>query len=238
MCAETVKVNGVLLASDISQAQIGREKLLSKIADSGEFDVPSISTLRRAESGGPIELEMMKAIAHGLNFPVGRYIVHGDDVQSETLCKIGGAWEGYYVELDMDGVTYGLVSSEVNIVQHGAKLFINATETEESVTETKERTMTERTEETLDALIVRDMVMIQSRVAGWAPPYGVGYTLLKVYRGDEMMRGHAAWYDLDSEEIETSPCIYVRSDSRYREAYLNSARRELEAEILRRSKGK
>ena len=238
MCAETVKVNGVLLASDIQQAKMSREKLLSIISQNGKFEVPSISTLRRAETGGPIELEGLQAIAHGLNFPVGRYIVDSGDLQAETLCKIGGAWEGYYVERDMDCENLGLVYSELTIVQHGAKLFINATETEESTTETEERTTTERTEETLDALIVRDMVMIQSRVAGWAPPYGVGYTLLKVYRGDEMMRGHAAWYDLDSEEIETSPCIYVRSDSRYRESYLNSARRELEAEILRRSKDK
>lgn len=228
MSANTVKVKGPLLASDMFEAKLSRDRLLSKISEKGEFEVPSTSTLRRAEAGGPIEIEMLKAIAHGLGYPINRYIDTGEDLPSETLCKIGGSWEGYYIELDMDCKKLGLVSSEMSIVQHGANLHIHAIETEEG-------TQIERGEEVLEALIVRDMVMTKSRVTGWAPPFGVGYTLLKVSRGDEVMRGHSIWYDLDTEEIETSKCIYVRSDSQYREHYLERVKEELEAEIKLRS---
>jgi transcriptional regulator with XRE-family HTH domain len=231
MCADTVRVNGILLAADLAAAGLSRERLLSKISERGLFDVPSISTLRRAEKGEPIEIEKLEAIADGVGFPMARYLMTGEELPAETSCKIDGAWEGYYLEIDVHSGTnaLGVVSSEMSIIQHGAKLHIQAVEIEAGSGDL------ERTEETLEATIIRDMVILKSRVAGWAPPFGVGCTLLKVSHGDDYMRGHTIWYGLDSEDISASKCIYVRSASQYRDLYLKKAMAEMEAEIEIRS---
>ena len=228
MCAETVKVNGVLLASDMFQAGLSRDKLLNKISEKGKFEVPAISTLRRAAAGGPIEIEMLKAIAHGLGYPISRYQMVEEDIPTETLCNIGGAWEGYYIEVDMDRKNFGLVSSEMSITQNGPKLYITSTDIEN-------KTNIERSEGIIDAMIVRDILMLRSRVVGWQPPFGFSCTLLKISHGDEMMRGHAVWYDLDTQGIETSKCAYVRSTSQDREPYLDLIRKDLEKEIKLRT---
>jgi transcriptional regulator with XRE-family HTH domain len=210
-----VKVNGVLLSSDLGVSNMTKDVLLDKIAESGGEFVPSKSTLQRAERGEVIQYEMLKAIAGGLGFHVDRYVVEHSELEASTTCDIAGMWEGFYIEPDADARP-SIVGSEMQIVQHGANLFIYHTDAEESGEE--------RTNEVLEAYIIRDLVMIKSKVGGWTPPFGVSNSQLKLKNGDDVLAGYSVWYDLDTAEIECSKAVYVRASSQYRDAYLEKAK--------------
>lgn len=217
---KVVKVNGVLLSSDLEASSMTRGVLLDKIAESGGKVVPSKSTLQRAERGEVIQYEMLKAIVGGLNagglkFSVDRYVVEHSELEASTTCDIAGMWEGFYIEPDADARA-SIVESEMQIVQHGANLFIYHNDAEENGDD--------RADDVIEACIIRDLVMIKSKVGQWTPPFGVSNSQLKLKNGDDVLAGYSIWYDLDTEEIECSKAVYVRASSQYRDAYFEKAK--------------
>lgn len=217
---KSVLVNTALLRQDVKDAGLTQEEFAAKIGDrGGDYDRSKVQRVLNGERVMPFTLEQ---IAAGLDVPVERYRIDEKKhhLESDHHNDISGRWDGFFVEPD-NHKQPSLVRSSWVIAQDEGLAWIDMTDTEESGHQ--------RREVSVEATVVKNVLIVKSRVSGWALPYGIGLQLLKATHSDMQLQGRAIWYDLDTNNIEHSPIIFVRKEADYREQLLEDAERLMQA---------
>lgn len=209
----SVIVDGEKLYTDRKRLGLSVQALVDKSKESPLNMHVSKSTIDRAERGLAIRQSSLKAIARLLNEPHEKYI-YSSELQVGSEANLSGAWEGFFIEPDINLrpsiVEIKMVFNQQNGLTSEMDALIR-------------RADEESTEKAVETQLIDDLVLVKSYIVGWKQPSGISSTMMKLSRGDDLLDGYTTWLDLDSQDIEVSKIILARKSSRYFEKYWRMA---------------
>ena len=212
----SVFVNGTLIKEDRGKQDLSQDAL----ANSAGIAF-SLSTLRRAESGGPITIEKIGSKARALGREPSRYILkEGGVSEDETVLQLDGDWKAFYVE-DDTGVAPYLVTEALAIVQNGVDF------RGEYICDTYERPDNFVLIGQINGPVVTGKYFVRNRI----DYTGIGVIQLIHSRNSNWFDGCCTWYDYDSGKIEYSRNIWIKMGEFYSEILLNQAKKIMLKEV-------
>ncbi|MDA5093665.1 helix-turn-helix transcriptional regulator [Aliiroseovarius sp. KMU-50] len=212
----SVLVNGALLKADRKAAGYTQSSFSAACAS------VSLVTVRRAEQGHRIIKTSLQRMAAVLEQPIERYFASElSEKKNDYVISVEGKWTSYFVETDHGKPPY-LVEEAVEFFQHGSQV------TGKAVVETTDE---ERTEAFDTTKVFRNVVIGTIFTQEWEPPLGMGTLILASSRNNDWLEGFTSWYDTDTDRIEISRNIYVRSGCPSFEKYCEDAKHAMNREI-------
>lgn len=169
-----------------------------------ELSGVSRNTAYRALRGNHVSKSSLLSLANALRVSPKQLINQShSSIETTPQTDVSGQWLAYFVESFIDKEP-SVVEAEVDWEQRGQQI------TGRDIVQTPDGT---RVEEYHDFSLFDDVLIGSMQVMGWEPPAGTTRIQAKLSRNGDRAEGYSIWYDLDSDEVCSSRCVYIRKDS-------------------------
>ncbi len=223
--AQRVRMHGnQLIEARKMKGFSSRSSFVDALRGSGKPTI-SLSTLQRAEESQSIDSMSAKYICDFLDKEFESLINIEIDTPTIFEPRFAGKWTYFFIECDAYK-KYGIVQGLCEILFDGKQY---------SGIDYSDNEKTKICERIISAKIIRNIVMGETITEESVIPYGCGQFMARFQRGDNWLDGVSIWYDGDTESIEWTRDIWIRTGCRDESDLINLAKHEMEVELEKRN---